>query len=485
MSPEHMVRRALVEACSRYDFAHSLRVIKQREYFRDILETCHSAQIISGSLRDDKLLRVIEMLPPMDDDNRLNSHDFRFMVPALVLLVNEHRWSHTGSCFKNSRATSSAGVCRYYIPRKQNPCTTFERHGVELRRKPAHEYINDFNAVLMATFKSNHDIQILLRGRDVANRIITAVNTLQKIRITSILLLRRREEKEYMQVHSGGSRSTPIQASRKSVAAPAYSLTNRQEMSGPMVVFYIERESCSYSNFRCENLKLNIVLAQLLGVEGCPCDLVETEDTNVLRHGRASEDINLFKFTMKCFRRKRTPATPEDVLFLHGHPLFDTCCLDIHSRDVVPVIHGPRMPYVDNNSPDDTRALRSKISLIRFKPFRSLRDLIHIANPTDFDWINAYKLWEAKRTTFDRKIMTNMDDYFVGTDENIDDDSDGSFDDSETLCQFQDTMCEDDMCNLGYETDGSDWFGYDGEHGPQETAQLNPVHYPSFRMASG
>ncbi|OWZ20362.1 hypothetical protein PHMEG_0005234 [Phytophthora megakarya] len=42
---------------------------------------------------------------------------------------------------------------------------------VQMTGKPAHEYISGFNSVLLASLKSNHGIQILLGGRDVANRI--------------------------------------------------------------------------------------------------------------------------------------------------------------------------------------------------------------------------------------------------------------------------------------------------------------------------
>ncbi|OWZ13681.1 hypothetical protein PHMEG_00012943 [Phytophthora megakarya] len=70
------------------------------------------------------------------------------------------------------------------------------------------------------------------------------------------------------------------------------------------------------------------------------------------------------------------------------------------------------MPYVNDDSPDDIKALRSKIALVLFKPFRSLSDLVQSANLTGINWIKAYESWKDCRTAFDRAIMSNMDDYY-------------------------------------------------------------------------
>ncbi|ETL31806.1 hypothetical protein L916_15473 [Phytophthora nicotianae] len=107
----------------------------------------------------------------MPDDHRLTQKVFAFMMSALVLLLNEHWWTRTGSCFKNSRAIPSSEVCRYSFPHEPVLTTAFNAKGVQLYLKPAHEYINGFNPVMMAAFKSNHDIQILLGGKNVVNLI--------------------------------------------------------------------------------------------------------------------------------------------------------------------------------------------------------------------------------------------------------------------------------------------------------------------------
>ncbi|OWY96806.1 hypothetical protein PHMEG_00032833 [Phytophthora megakarya] len=66
--------------------------------------------------------------------------------------------------------------------------------------------------------------------------------------------------------------------------------------------------------------------------------------------------------------------------------------------NVVPVVIGPIMTYVDDHSPDDIRALRSKIVLVLFKPFRGILDLVQSENPSDIDWIQAYSQWLQHRS---------------------------------------------------------------------------------------
>jgi hypothetical protein len=68
------------------------------------------------AFRNDKVARAVAMLPPSVDDERWATHDVAFAVSILVFLLNLHWWSHVGSCFKSSRA-SSPGQCRYGFPR--------------------------------------------------------------------------------------------------------------------------------------------------------------------------------------------------------------------------------------------------------------------------------------------------------------------------------------------------------------------------------
>ncbi|KAE9336910.1 hypothetical protein PF008_g12796 [Phytophthora fragariae] len=86
------------------------------------------------------------------------------MVSVLVLLLNVHWWAHAGSCFKKSRATASKCICRYIFPRDRVGRTNFHHTGARLCRKVAREFVNGYNPVMVATFKSNDDVQVLFGG---------------------------------------------------------------------------------------------------------------------------------------------------------------------------------------------------------------------------------------------------------------------------------------------------------------------------------
>ncbi|KAG6947670.1 hypothetical protein JG688_00015439 [Phytophthora aleatoria] len=97
---------------------------------------------------------LIEVSPPSVCDDRLARASLDYMVSDL-----------------QSRATEHKSYCRYRFPRDRVEKTTFETSGVELSRKLGHEFINGFNYEIMATFRCNHGIQVLLGGSDVADRI--------------------------------------------------------------------------------------------------------------------------------------------------------------------------------------------------------------------------------------------------------------------------------------------------------------------------
>jgi hypothetical protein len=78
----------------------------------------------------------------------------------------------------------------------------FDLSGVVLERRTAHEYINGFNNEVMTSFKCNHDIQVLIGGKDTADCIhyCTKYVTKQQRRLDSVLVmalaaLRRRQER--------------------------------------------------------------------------------------------------------------------------------------------------------------------------------------------------------------------------------------------------------------------------------------------------
>ncbi|KAF1779092.1 hypothetical protein GQ600_17509 [Phytophthora cactorum] len=116
----------------------------------------------SDPFRNDQLRRLFEVSPPSVSEERLARASLDYMVSALAVQLNQHLWNHTSSCFKQSRATKHMSYCRYRFPGGRVDKTTFETSGVELSRTLGHEFINGFSYEIMATFRCNHDIQVLL-----------------------------------------------------------------------------------------------------------------------------------------------------------------------------------------------------------------------------------------------------------------------------------------------------------------------------------
>ncbi|KAG6945231.1 hypothetical protein JG688_00016674 [Phytophthora aleatoria] len=197
------------------------------------------------------------MLPPSSSDARMPKQSLDFMVSSLAVLLNQHLWSHTT---------------------------------IELKRTLGHEYMNGFNYEIMATFKCNHDVQILLGGRDVIDRIHYCCKYVTK--------------------------------SQKRVAALVYNMTNRQEIAGPLATLYLYRGSCCYSSTGCVTLPLGEVLRQLMKSEDYCCALVNERADETVTNFRAVsflddyvfrptklQDINLYEFTMHHFRRNFEKTT--------------------------------------------------------------------------------------------------------------------------------------------------------------------------------
>jgi hypothetical protein len=157
--------------------------------------------------QNDDLTRLIETMPPMVADSRMTRSCMDYMVSVLVVLLNQHWWCHTSSCFKASRVTVSDNFCRYNFPRSRKARTMFDLSGVVLERRTAHKHINGFNYEVMASFKCNHDIQVLIGGKDTADRIhyCTKYVTKQQRHLDSVVVMalaafRRRQEREVLAI---------------------------------------------------------------------------------------------------------------------------------------------------------------------------------------------------------------------------------------------------------------------------------------------
>ncbi|ETP52796.1 hypothetical protein F442_02239 [Phytophthora nicotianae P10297] len=112
------------------------------EYLRDLNRTpIRLEQREDDAFREDEVGRLVMMLPPGVDDDR---------------------WmSHTESCFKKSRC-SVPGRCRYGFPRARIAQTSCSSDSVALARRAPFEFVSGFNREMMLTFKSNHDIQVMI-----------------------------------------------------------------------------------------------------------------------------------------------------------------------------------------------------------------------------------------------------------------------------------------------------------------------------------
>ncbi|KAG6956749.1 hypothetical protein JG688_00011287 [Phytophthora aleatoria] len=323
-----------------------------------------------------------------------------YMVSVLVVLLNQHWWGHTNSCFKQSRVTADASCCRYSFPRERIEATTFTYSGVQLKRLVAHEFINGYNYVIMATFKCNHDIQLLLGGKDAAERTLYCCKYVTKERLAF---------------------------ARKRVASIAYSLTSRQEIVGPLAALYLYRGSCCYSSTTCASVPPGDIVQQPQKSDGYTCYLVrEGEDAASSQYRAVSflddyifrpekpKFVGVYEFAMRYFRKRDPRNSSSSMKFRPKHPLFDCHSLGQRNTDMVPIIHGYRLPYIDSESSAELQCKRAVLSHVRFKPFRSITDLIGARSWSDESWLKAYAEWEGTRNQFVRTIMNNMNDYYYG-----------------------------------------------------------------------
>jgi hypothetical protein len=174
---------------------------------------------VNDPFQNDELTRLIEMLPPSTADARMSRATIDYMVSTLVLLLNQHWWCHTNTCFKQSRMTLDSSFCRYGFPKDRVACTQFKESGVEMCRPVGHEFVNGYNRVIMATFKCNHDVQVLIGGQEATHRIHYCCKyvTKEQKRLDSVVAIalgsfKRRQERELLEnLTSAGELKQPWQ----------------------------------------------------------------------------------------------------------------------------------------------------------------------------------------------------------------------------------------------------------------------------------
>ncbi|KAF1776746.1 hypothetical protein GQ600_22663 [Phytophthora cactorum] len=245
------------------------------------------------------ILRMLSMMPPSYDDERLSTGDKTVVVSALALRFNMHWWSHTTSCFKESKATKTNGTCRNLFPREREVRTYVDNDGVHIRRPADYEYINGFNPTIMGTFRCNHDVQALLGGSGATDRIYYCCKYVTKTQkqadsmaAVALAAIQRREEREENQRRDGSSPET-ITVTRRRVASMAFNVTNKQEAAGPLAVLYLLRGSCCYHSHNCCQLPRREILRQLRGEEDYGCRLVQLHGSSEDRQSDTFRSVSV------------------------------------------------------------------------------------------------------------------------------------------------------------------------------------------------
>ncbi|KAE9041201.1 hypothetical protein PR001_g6714 [Phytophthora rubi] len=243
----------------------------------------------------------------------------------------------------------------------------------------------------MLAFKSNHDIQVMIGGLDALLRIFDAIN---------VVICAKRDEEAAANI----DRAT---IGRQSVASLLYAITNRREIAGPLAALYVQRGSCAFMSSPCAKLSLRTVLLELVEQVPHPCDFVDLRGCGSDVTFRAASFLDDYSYRPPGLNHLNLYDLP---FFQSEHPLFDTHCVGTHIDEVVPVVVGMRMPFVNDDSPHELAVKRSQCAPVLFKPFRAVSDLV--ADPkNDEKWIEAFVQWEPTRSGFCREIMANMDDY--------------------------------------------------------------------------
>ncbi|RQM13120.1 hypothetical protein B5M09_013961, partial [Aphanomyces astaci] len=122
----------------------------------------------------DPIYRELSSMPFGPNETRLPAETVLFVIATLASVLQVHWWSHCSSCFKQSRNTRGAQMCRYLFPRARVVVGRIGTSAILLVRKLDEEYINGYSDVILRAVKCNHDIQIMIGGAEMAERIYYA-----------------------------------------------------------------------------------------------------------------------------------------------------------------------------------------------------------------------------------------------------------------------------------------------------------------------
>ena len=405
----------------------------------------------------DTIIQELQNGPISPDYSRYPKDVQDFALAVLAVINNQHWWSHCRTCFKTSRRTTSANLCRYAFPKDRHKKTSFVDYAVFLTRLAAHEYINAFNPIIMSTFRCNHDILFLVGGPEMSEIVyyVTKYATKNQHDVEAkiayaLAAMDRRREREKAEMEQRPL--TDAEVARKRIQSLMYNMTNRHEIAGPMASLYLLRGNVMYTNFTFSNIPLRHMLreieAPLHGAYQIPLisntvtiqqrtvdelsdpttnndddfidptsSFFDTNDisniqeertervlvpvkhlSNYVYRPRELEKLSIYEFYTLYYITKRTATTPPERCFQIGHPLASTHALSKRRKANIPVINGPRLPHYATIATDhDSNELEyeeySKIALVLFKPFRTSTDLLISTDGVETTWHTSYKSW--------------------------------------------------------------------------------------------
>ncbi|RHZ08481.1 hypothetical protein DYB37_009047 [Aphanomyces astaci] len=233
----------------------------------------------------DPIYRELSSMPFGPNETRLPDETVLFVIATLASVLQVHWWSHCSSCFKQSRNTRGAHLSRYLFPRARVEVGRIGTSAILLVRKLGDEYINGYSDVILRAFKCNHDIQIMIGGAEMAERIYYAckytTKDQQKVECRTALALAAfdtRIQRELSAAEGGEALSDEVKCRRR-LASHMFNMTRKQEVAGPLCALYLLRESCAYPSHFYKKMSIRHVLKFLHHHSDTPFQLEVT--TNI------------------------------------------------------------------------------------------------------------------------------------------------------------------------------------------------------------
>ena len=168
----------------------------------------------------------------------LDEQQAAFLLAQIFLIVNNHRWTHSASCFKKSvrSAHYHRSVCRYLFPKDRVARTSLENDVISVQRP---------SFIFKYVFKDQHTED-------------------SKMAVQVASFARRRATEDRQRIEDDVPQDTNVIARRR-IAGLAISTTNMQEMALPLSAHYILNDSAGHLSHQFERLFLGQYLTILTG----------------------------------------------------------------------------------------------------------------------------------------------------------------------------------------------------------------------------